>query len=58
MLRRQYSWLPYDDFKLFSLVVKASTSRADDPGFESRLRHGDFSGSTHAKTGWRGVSIP
>ena len=27
-------------------VVKASTSRAEDPGFESRLRW-DFSGSSH-----------
>ena len=28
---------------LFGLVVKASASRAEDPGFESRL-HRDFSG--------------
>ena len=28
------------------LVVKASTSRAEDPGFEFRLRR-DFSGSSH-----------
>ena len=29
--------------RLFGLVVKTSTSRAEDPGFESRLRR-DFSG--------------
>ena len=32
---------------LVGLVVKASTSGAEDPGFESRLRR-DFSGSSHA----------
>ena len=32
--------------RLVSLVVKASASRAEDPGFESRLRR-DFSGSSH-----------
>ena len=32
--------------RLGGLVVKASASRAEDPGFESRLRR-DFSGSTH-----------
>ena len=31
---------------LVGLVVKASTSRAEGPGFESRLR-GIFSGSSH-----------
>ena len=31
---------------LGGLVVKASASRAEDPGFESRLRR-DFSGSSH-----------
>ena len=31
---------------LVGLVVKASASRAEDPGFESRLRL-DFSGSSH-----------
>ena len=38
---------------LFGLMVKASTSRADDPGFETRL-HWDFSASSHTsnlKTG-------
>ena len=28
-------------------MVKASTSREADPGFESRLRHGDISRSGH-----------
>ena len=32
--------------RLGCLVVKASASRAEDPGFESRLRR-DFSGSSH-----------
>ena len=32
--------------RLAGLVVKASTSAAEDPGFESRLRR-DFSGSSH-----------
>ena len=32
--------------RLFGLVVKASASRSEDPGFESRLRR-DFSGSSH-----------
>ena len=32
--------------RLAGLVVKASASRAEDPGFESRLRR-DFSGSGH-----------
>ena len=33
-------------YHLAGLVVKASASRAEDPGFESRLRR-DFSGSSH-----------
>ena len=28
-------------------MVKASASRAEDPGFDSRLRRGNFSGSSH-----------
>ena len=32
--------------RLVGLVVKACPSRAEDPGFESRLRR-DFSGSSH-----------
>ena len=35
-----------DLHRLAGLVVKASASRAEDPGFESRLRR-DFSGSSH-----------
>ena len=33
-------------YRLVGLVVKASTSRAENPGFESHLRR-DFSGSDH-----------
>ena len=33
-------------YRLVGLVVKASASRAEGPGFESRLRR-DFSGSSH-----------
>ena len=32
--------------RLVGLVVKASALRAEDPGFESRLRR-DFAGSSH-----------
>ena len=32
---------------LIGLVVKASASGAEDPEFNSRLRHGDFSRSSH-----------
>ena len=37
-------FIPVD--RLVGLVVKASASRAEDPGLESRLRR-DFSGSSH-----------
>ena len=37
---------PLDRHRLVGLVVKASASRAGDPGFESRLRR-VFSGSSH-----------
>ena len=33
-------------YRLVGLIVKASNSGAEDPGFESLLR-GDFSGSSH-----------
>ena len=33
--------------RLVGLVVKASASRGEDPGFDSRLRRGDFSVSSH-----------
>ena len=35
--------------RLVGLVAKASASSAEDPGFESRLCRGDFSGSSHSK---------
>ena len=38
--------LPTLEDHLVGLVVKAPASRAEDPGFESRLRR-DFSGSSH-----------
>ena len=34
-------------YRLVGLVVKALASRAEDPGFDSRLRRGDFSWSSH-----------
>ena len=34
--------------RLVGLVVKTSALRAEDPGFDSRLRRGDFSGLSHA----------
>ena len=34
------------NFRLVGLVVKASASGAEDPGFESHLRR-DFTGSSH-----------
>ena len=42
--------------RLVGLVVKASASGAEDPEFDSRLRRGNFSGSSHTstneQTGW------
>ena len=35
------------DHRLVGIVVKASVSRAEDPGFDSRLRCWIFSGSGH-----------
>ena len=46
--------------RLAGLVVKASASGAEDPGFESRLRR-DFSGSSHTsdfKTGTPVATLP
>ena len=46
--------------RLAGLVVKASASGAEDPGFESRLRR-DFSGSSHTsdlKTGTPVAYLP
>ena len=36
-------WFSMVQNRIVDLVVKASTSRAEDPGFESRFRR-DFSG--------------
>ena len=46
--------------RLDGLVVKASASRAEDPGFESRFRR-DFSGSSHTselQTGTPVATLP
>ena len=40
------SWLYAIPDRLVGLVVQASASRAEDPGFESRMRW-DFSGLSH-----------
>ena len=40
------SWQYTVSYRIVGLVVKASASRAENPGFESRLRR-DFSGSSH-----------
>ena len=34
--------------RLVGQVVKASASKAADPGFDSRFHDGDFSGSSHS----------
>ena len=41
--------------RIVGLMVKASASRAEDPGFKSRLRR-DFSGSSH--TGDLNIGTP
>ena len=49
-----------DNDRLVGLVVKASASGAEDPGFESRLRR-HFSGSSHTsdlKTGTPVATLP
>ena len=38
---------PLSHHRLVGPVVKAYASRAEDSGFESRLRRGDFFGSSH-----------
>ena len=48
-------------YRLVGLVVKASASRAEDPGFQSRLRRDFSSGSSHAsdlKTGTPVATLP
>ena len=42
----QYQTLPQKRNRFVGLVVKASASRAEDPGFEPRLRR-DLSGLSH-----------
>ena len=47
--------------RLVGLVVKASASREEDPEFQSRLRRGFFSGSSHTsdlKTGAPVATLP
>ena len=51
---------PFLIHRLVGLVVKASASRAEDPGFESRLQR-DFSGSNHTsdlKIGTPAATLP
>ena len=43
-------------YRLVGLVVKASASGAEDPGFESRLRR-DFSGSSHTSDSKIGTPV-
>ena len=43
--------------RLLGLVVKASASRAEDPGFESRLWR-DFSGASHKLKSWQSSGYP
>ena len=43
--------------RLVGLVVKASASRAEGPGFDSRLRRGDFCGSSHTSGLKIGTSV-
>ena len=50
----------WNGHRFVGLVIKASTSGAEDPGFESRLRQ-DFSGSSHTinlKTGTLVATLP
>ena len=46
LYRLVFNTQPVQCDRLGGLVVKASASGAEDPGFESRLRR-DFSGSSH-----------
>ena len=56
-LREQWGMFgPAAFYRLVGLAVKASASRAEDPGFESRLR-GDFSGSSHTSELKIGTSL-
>ena len=42
---------------LVGLVVEVSASRAEDPGFDSCLRRGDYSGSSHTSDLQIGTSV-
>ena len=44
--------------RLVGLVVKASVSRAEDPGFDSRSRREDISGSSDLKVGTPVAALP
>ena len=46
---------------LVGLVVKVSSSRAEDPGFDCRMHHGDISRSSHTsdlKIGTSEATLP
>ena len=48
-------------YRLVGLVVKASASRVEDPGFDPGLRSWIISGSSHAselKMGYPGAALP
>ena len=50
MMMMMMMWLRPETVELkhsSRVCVKASAWRAEDPGFHSRLRRGDFSGSSH-----------
>ena len=54
--------LPFSSLDRFvGLEVKALASKAADPGFDSRLRRGDFLGSSHTsdlKIGTPVITLP
>ena len=43
----QWLCLSFNGYRFVSLVVKASTTRMADPGFDSGFVGGDFSGLSH-----------
>ena len=47
----------YYAYRLVGLVVKASATRVEDPGFDSRLRCRDFSGSSHTSDLYIGTPV-
>ena len=51
-----YMYAFHDINRLVGLVVTASASGAEDPGFESRLQR-DFSGSSHTSDLKIGTSV-